>query len=487
MPAAFPSLMQPLVIRGHVLKNRMYASNSMPHFLQGPEPYPAEPVLADLVGRAKAGASIVTITGINTNVGATGKLPATMDVAHFAHFDLYNPQCQNYLMQLADQIHLYQSLASVGLFAASDVYPLLHDDGTIEEVPVHAAPESFETAEGKPGVTQPMMSVGGHEVDDSISLETLDKVRTSFAQQCRQLQALGFDMVTIHMCYRGQLLGQFLSPLTNHRSDSLGGDLAARAAYPLSVLRAIREACGPRFIIEVQITGEETGGTKLQGTVEFLRMCDGIVDIAQIRGEKADPCHPTGFCPDEMPYLDVAARIKAAGVPVAVAGVAGFQDPRTANEAVRQGKLDLVAMARSWISNCDYGKKVAEGRADDIVPCVRCNRCHGRGDGDPFVSVCTVNPLIGLEHRVPQLAFPITRRKHVAVVGGGPGGMRVALMLAERGHEPVVYEAADELGGAIRHADKVDFKWPLKRYKDFLIYQLEKQGIDTHLGCAVTP
>jgi NADPH-dependent 2,4-dienoyl-CoA reductase/sulfur reductase-like enzyme len=144
-------------------------------------------------------------------------------------------------------------------------------------------------------------------------------------------------------------------------------------------------------------------------------------------------------------------------------------------------------MARAWISNPDYFDIVKEGRSEDLVPCLRCNKCHGRGDKDPFVSVCSVNPIIGLEHKIQRMVMPVKKKKKVAIVGGGPGGMRCALYLKERGHDVTIYEAGDELGGAIKHSDYASFKWPLRDFKNFLINQIAKHDIAVKMNTKATP
>jgi len=124
MSSKYKHLLSPLEVRGFTLKNRMEASNSLPHFLQGPEPYPADPVITHYANKAKSGAAIVTCMGIN-NFSRGSKLPMELDIAHFPDYDLYDPTCQNYLMQLADVIHYYDSIACMGFFVGPQTgYPL---------------------------------------------------------------------------------------------------------------------------------------------------------------------------------------------------------------------------------------------------------------------------------------------------------------------------------------------------------------------------
>ena len=486
----YSNLLRPLVVRNFTLKNRMESANSLPRFLQGPEKYPAGSVITHYANRAKSGAAIVTCMGIN-DFNEDKHCPMEMDGGHFPDFDLYNPQCQNYLTQLAGAIHFYGSIACMGFFVASNKYPILckkhpMDEGTLEFIQLDNPMGPF------PGSTPEQVEEFYNDVRAKVvalSEETMEQVAESYAQQCRILKFLGFDMASIHMCYRSQMPARFLSPVTNHRTDQFGGSLENRARFPLMVLRKIREEVGPNFLIELLISGEEDdfGGYTLDDTVEFLRMCEPYVDIAQIRASDADPNHPTNYNPEETPFLRQAEYIKKQGVNMLIASVGGWHNPETAERALAEGKIDLVSMARAWVSNPDYGRLVYEGRSDDIVPCLRCNKCHGRGPNDPFVSVCSVNPKLGIEHRLSTLIREPGPSKRVAVVGGGPAGMKAAIDLCDRGHKVVLFEASGHLGGAIHHANYVDFKWTLRDFEHYLIHQVEKRDIEVRLNIRAVP
>jgi len=458
----YKNLLSPLEVGGYVLKNRMSSANSLPHFLQGPEPYPADSVITHYANRAKSGAAIVTCMGIN-NFTRGSKLPMDFDVSHFPDFDLYEPTCQNYLMQLADVIHYYDSIACMGFFVGpASGYPLMEGD-TIRLIDAHKEVAEYDE-------------------------ETLGLIADSYAEQAGILKRLGFDMVSIHFAYRGQLPARFLSPLTNHRSDKFGGSFENRARFPLMVLERIRKVTGPNFIIECLMSAEEpTGGYTLDDTVNFCKLAEDYINIIQLRAPVVDPAHPTGFNLEATPFVHYAEYVKKSGTKVLVATIGGYQDFDTCEEVIATGKADIIAMARSWISNPDYGRLAYEGNKEDLVPCLRCNKCHGRGKDDPFVSVCSVNPIIGLEHMIDKLVDSPEASKNVAVIGGGPAGMKSAIELYDRGHKVTLYEATDELGGAVKHADYIDFKWPLKNFKDYLIHQISKRNITVHFNTKATP
>lgn len=154
MSVKYPHVLSPLVVRGHVLKNRLEVSNSLPHFLQGPESYPADSVITHYANKAKAGAAIVTCMGIN-NFSRGMRVPMEADFTHFPDFDLYDPASQNYLMQMADAIHYHGSIACMGFFVGPPSgYPLQKADGSLEILRIRDIAESKPHHRG-PGPPQP--------------------------------------------------------------------------------------------------------------------------------------------------------------------------------------------------------------------------------------------------------------------------------------------------------------------------------------------
>ena len=139
----------------------------------------------------------------------------------------------------------------------------------------------------------------------------MDFIADSYAQQVKVLKFLGFDMVSIHLCYRGQLPTQFLSPLTNKRQDEYGGSLENRAKFPLQCLKAVREAAGRDMIVEILFSGEEPeGGYDMDEGIEFLKMAEPYVDVVQFRAGVADPNHPIPFELQHTPFLKYAEHAK---------------------------------------------------------------------------------------------------------------------------------------------------------------------------------
>lgn len=475
MSLKYSYLLSPLKIKNHVLKNRIIAPQALPHYLQGPETFPADTVITHVSNIARNGAAIVTFN----SWWDTDQRKAGGAASHFPMFDFDDPSVESYISLLTDTIHFYDSLASVLLLPME--MPNFQPIGDPEVF----FPFRFSSVETVADITREMM-------DDMIKLAV---------EKCLRFKSLGFDMVTLHMGYREFIhigMSKFFSPLTNNRTDEYGGPVENRVRFPLEMCGAIREACGPDFLIEVWVAGEEEdeGGIKVSDTVAFAKLAEGLVDIIEVRGGNINPVHPTGFNSKKgaPATLHVAEAVKKSGAKVLVAPAGGYQDPELNEKIIAEGKADLIAIGRAFICDPEYGKKLYEGRREDIVPCQRCAKCHVPYPNGPWMVMCSGNPVLGLENRIDRMistpasiASGSDVRKKVAVVGGGPAGMKAALVANERGHDVVLFEKQSELGGLLNCADYPEFKWPLKSFKEWLVRQVEKSKIDVRLETYVTP
>lgn len=259
----------------------------------------------------------------------------------------------------------------------------------------------------------------------------------------------GFDGVNIHMSYRFSLPARFLSPMTNLRTDEFGGDFAGRTLFCRKLCEGIKKACGKRFVIEVTIAGYDPvdDGWTIADSIRFSQEMYGLVDIMTMRSSTVDPQHPIGYEENPRPWVHMAADVKAGRPKIAVAASSGLFDP-DANEALLSaGQADLVSMARAFISNPDYGKLVYEGRKQDLVPCLRCNKCLRAGPSEPWLTVCAVNPARGMEHFMKDLEPLNGKAKKVAVIGGGPAGIQAAMSAQSQGHEDQLGQRVVIIGG----------------------------------------
>lgn len=455
-------LLSPLRVGNTVLKNRIFSSSASPHFIAGAESSAGDGYLTHYVNLAKNGAAVVIVD--DWSVDQTDS-PAR-DVQRYPHYDMHKPRVTNGASMLAESIHFYDSKVLVAV--AADF-----QDG----VGVYDNPNPRPMPGRKPG---PVRAATVEDMEQAIK-EMLELV--ALYKEC------GFDGVSFHMSYGSHMGAQFLTPALNKRTDEFNGPIENRAKYPLMQFKAVKERFGQDFLVEVHISGEDpAGGITVEDTVKFAKLCEGCVDFLMIRAADIELSHPTGYNSVEAAplTLHVAEAIKKSGTKVIVCPSGGYQDLDQDEKWLTEGKCDMFAMARSFIADPDYYKKAVEGRGGDVVPCLRCDKCHVAFMNGPWINVCSVNPTYGIEHRVDRLVEQVPHRK-IAVIGGGPVGMRAALFAAENGHEVTIYEKTDRLGGQLAHADYSEFKWPLRKYKQFLIDQVGKAGIQVKLNTEATP
>lgn len=330
---------------------------------------------------------------------------------------------------------------------------------------------------------------------NEITKKQMQEYIDTSVQNAKDLKSLGFEFFSVHNAYRGGIAAQLWSPITNQRKDEYGPDsVKNRTRFMLEFFDALRQTFGKDFPLEVLVSGCEEGGASVADTIELAKLAEGIIDVIHIRNGNQDPQHPTGFTSSRnnpCPNLDVAAAVKesvkARGGKILVAASAGMQNPDFCEAAVRDGKCDIVASARTWICDPEYGTKLYEGRGEDVTPCVRCNKCHVPNDTDKYRSFCSVNPVMGLEDKLDRMVKPVGEKKKVGIIGGGPGGMQAAVTAAKRGHEVVLFEKENKLGGQLSHSEYASFKWPIKDYIDWQAKQMEKHGVDVRLGVEATP
>jgi 2,4-dienoyl-CoA reductase-like NADH-dependent reductase (Old Yellow Enzyme family)/thioredoxin reductase len=469
MSKKYPNLLSPMKIGNVVFKNRLIASRSSPGAVQGSEPYPTEALIAHYANKAKGGAALVTTLGVGSPYAIPDELKAEWGKNSRLRgmWDMDDADCQRYLSQLTEAIHFYGAKASMNIIGYS---PFTYDVST----------GSF------PPVASPFKE--GNRIGKEIPEDLLNECADDYVRQAVVMKQMGFDMVYLHMAYRLTILGRFLSPLTNLRTDKYGGSLENRARFPLMVADRIKQACGKDFLIEACISGREPpGGLTLEDTIQLAKIFAGHIDMLQIRATDIEIEHTTGFNPERTPNLYMAEAIKKSGADIAVAAIGGFLNPDVSEDVIASGKADFIAMGRGWISNPDYGQLLYEGRGEDVAPCLRCNACFRSSNADPVNSVCAVNPVWGLEHKIERMIQPPTDKKKVAIVGGGPAGIKAALVAAGRGHQVTLYEKSDALGGLLKTTDNVSFKWPQRDFKDYLARQIAKANVKVFLNTAATP
>ncbi|HEY9595919.1 MAG TPA: NADH:flavin oxidoreductase, partial [Spirochaetia bacterium] len=237
MSATYPHLLSPVKVGGLVFRNRLFTAPIGLHSLQGSEPYPTEAVIAHFANKARGGAGCVTCSGLSI-------FPVEQDLSGHATWDAYHEPNLHHLAQLAERIHFHGARASMELGVAGVVG-------------------------GAYGASEGITLMAGNTAQEMPETE-MERIADGYAAAALALRETGFDMALLHFGH-GLLVGQFLSPLTNRRSDGFGGSLANRARFPMMIIDRIRRKVGRRLLLEVRISGSEIapGGIAIEEAIEL--------------------------------------------------------------------------------------------------------------------------------------------------------------------------------------------------------------------------
>lgn len=310
----------------------------------------------------------------------------------------------------------------------------------------------------------------------------IERIIKDFADAAERMKAGGMDGVELEAY--GHLIDQFTSPLTNELEGPYGGSLENRMRFCLDVFKAMRERVGNDFILGIRYTADEClpGGTgRAEGMEISKRLRDsGLIDYLNvIRGHIDTDAGLTDVIPIQgmanAPHLDFAGEIRAAtNFPTFHA--AKIPDVATARYAIASGKVDMIGMTRAHMTDPHIVRKIMEKREDDIRPCVGANYCLDR-IYQGGAAYCIHNAATGREQTMPHIVKKAEARKKVVIIGAGPAGLEAARVSAERGHEVVVLEAANNPGGQIRLTAQSERRREMMSIIDWRMGQCEKLGV----------
>lgn len=322
-----------------------------------------------------------------------------------------------------------------------------------------------------------------------MTAEDIAEIVSAFGEAARRAQEAGFDAVEIHGAH-GYLLTQFLSAISNHRTDEYGGSFENRARFVVEVVQAVRAAVGDEFPVLLRISAEEyiKNGYTVDDVIGILpRLKEAGVDVIHASvGTHGSPAGVTSAPPSFETGFNVprARKIKeAAQMPVIAVG--RFNDPRPANEVIANGDADFVAFGRQQLCDPDFLQKARENRYDDIRRCIACNQgCIEREMFEGKSVRCAINPETGQELVYPEK--PAARPKKVFIAGAGPAGLIAASEARRLGHAVTLFEKEAEAGGNILYACKAPHKEIYGDWIRWQIGQVEKAGIAIRTGTALT-
>jgi len=320
-----------------------------------------------------------------------------------------------------------------------------------------------------------------------MTAEDIQAVIRMFADAADRARRAGFDGVEIHGAH-GYLIAEFLSPATNHRTDAYGGSLENRARLLTDVIRAVKQRAGSDYPVWCRLDAKEfriENGIQLEDAQRTAELAVAAGADAIHVSAYADATSGVAFTDAPLVhapcgYVPFAAAIKQrVSVPVIAVGRI---EPTEADDVIKSGKADFIAMGRKILADPELPRKLAEGRPEDIRPCIYCYTCVGNIYLNRPVS-CAVNPATGREAEFE--VRPAGQPRHVLVAGGGPAGMEAARVAALRGHRVTLCEKGDRLGGTAFFSALV--YPPNGRLVEYLETQVRKLPIDVRLNTAVTP
>ncbi|MBY8977060.1 FAD-dependent oxidoreductase [Rhodobacteraceae bacterium NNCM2] len=356
----------------------------------------------------------------------------------------------------------------------------------------HAGATVNDTDVGRPLLApSPIMSRLVRETPKEMTLGEIDMIVEAFAAGAARVRKSGLDGVELLAAF-GYLIGAFMSPYSNTRTDDYGGTLENRLRFAFRVIDAVRDVLGPDRILGLRLPGDERveGGLSqedlqeiatLLGDTGKLDYLNVIVGTNYDRKGRMEHWPPTPA--KHGLFVPLAAGIKArVAIPVFTTG--RITDPAMAEAVIAHGHADMVGMTRAQISDPDLVAKIADDRPEDIRPCVGANLCIARAmEGKPIR--CFHNPAAARERELHTVE-PTSQPKHVAVIGGGPAGLEAARVAAERGHRVTLFEASEQLGGQLRLWSGAPMTREYAKTLDWFEGQLNRLQVSIRLGHAVS-
>lgn len=453
----YPYLFSPIKIGKQVVKNRIFMPPLSTNL--GNKGYVTDELIEHYKARAKGGVGLF-VTEVVTVEPTYVYLPGDMSI----HDDSFIAGWK----KLVDAVHEYDAKILPQLF--------------------HPAYMAFPIP-GTPKLIAPS-NVGPYyakEVPRPVTKEELKVIVQQFADAAQRVQKSGADGVEIHAAHAHGLLGGFLSPQYNKRTDEYGGNIDARLKLTLEVIEAVRERCGKEFIIDVRISGDEysDGGLNINDMIYVSKQLEiHGVDMIHVSGgttiARGSSIPASGTKMGSHSQLSAEIK-KYVSIPVTTVG--RIVEPWIAEELIANGKADACMIGRANLCDPEFSNKAKAGKPEDIRPCIGCLRClNGIMFGKPVA--CTMNPSFSLENE--DNILPADTKKKILVVGGGPAGMEAAYIAKKRGHDVVLCEKEAELGGALRVACVPIGKQDLCHVIKWMQHRLENEDVNIRVNTNVT-
>jgi 2,4-dienoyl-CoA reductase (NADPH2) len=350
--------------------------------------------------------------------------------------------------------------------------------------PVEFVSPSGITPTGRPGSAFRLGGPRQCTMPRALSTEEIRHMVEAFGDGALRAKRAGFDAVEV-IASVSYIISQFMSPLTNRRTDQYGGSLENRMRFLLEIINDIQAKAGKDYPITCRLSGSDLMGPKgydLHDTKQMAEMLEeaGVCQIDVMSGWHYASVPVIQTWVPQGAWVYMAEEVKRA-VSIPVAAGTQIQDPVVAERVLAEGMADMIYMARALIADPELPNKAKEGRLEDIRPCMNCCRCISAVDNLPVY--CSVNARVGREAAYPDMKLAQVRKK-VLVVGGGPAGMEAARVAALQGHTVTLCDQNHRLGGALLLASVTNRRLgPVLRYMQRGIQRLP---VDIRLGTRVT-
>lgn len=324
-------------------------------------------------------------------------------------------------------------------------------------------------------------------VAHALTTNEVEALVQAYGAAALRARTAGFDAIEMHG-HSSYLLGQFMSPYVNTRTDKYG----ELWRLPVELLQAVKSMAGFDFPVIFRLSGDEfiKGGRTIEGSQELCKhMEEAGVDAIDVSDgtyytPESNCVFPSMTLPRGTFVAEAAAIKKVVKVPIIVPGK--LSDPYDAEQILQEGKADFIGIGRGLIADPELPNKVAEGRLDDIRPCIYCNElCIGGPMAGRQRLGCQVNAQAGMERE--YRIEPTGKQKKVFIIGGGPGGMEAARVAALRGHSVTLYEKENRLGGYLIEASIPEHKKDVRPLVTWMTLQMKKIGVNVVLAKELTP
>ncbi|MFC1864769.1 FAD-dependent oxidoreductase [Chloroflexota bacterium] len=449
--ARLKKLFQPIKFGSIELKNRV-VMEPLAHIGYSKDDYVTDRLKGFYAERAKDGAGLIVIRiSPLTDLGE----PTPRGLG------LYKDDFIPGLRELSDVIHHHDARAALQIGVD---YMWSKGEGTPAELV------------GPSAVTPPRQPV-----PRELTVEEIQQIVEQFGDGARRAREAGFDAVEFHG-FGDYLISRFLSPYTNKRTDSYGGNRQNRMRFLLEIIDSAKKKAGSDYNFACRLAGEDfmEGGITLEDTKVYAQMLEQA-GIKLLDVGIGWPASPVPFIHMSVPrgafvYLAEAVK-KVVNVPV-VAGTR-INHPLLAEQVLAEGRADLIGMVRPFIADPEFLSKAKEGRFDDIRPCIACLYCY-----EPRPMTCSVNPRVGKE--TEYSIVPAAKPKNVLVIGGGPAGMEAAAIASQRGHRVTLWEKDSRLGGQLLLASVPPYKGEIEGLTRYLTNRVKKSGCRVRLGKKAT-